>query len=185
MTQNKSTERGPNGIPYLDTERSEIGHWESGDYRIRLGRSDGDVLNANLTQKQMRAFVNAALHTLSEDDSDEIATVTSGSKVEEYDGEAAYVVRVNDVSGFPGTIVSDLERADDNRVERVSMSHWYHHEEEESVVVIQALDDNSMKWLYDWLEDTRQYYKEEYVDATGEHDAARELADAVYEVMSS
>ena len=55
----------------------------------------------------------------------------------------------------------------------------------ESVVVIKALDDNAMKWLYDWLEETRQYYRTEYVDASGEHDAAKELATAVYDAMRS
>jgi hypothetical protein len=178
------TDRGPNGIPYLDPDRSEFGQWESGDYRIRLGRSDGESLNINLRPKHFRALVTAALHHASESDGDEFATVASGSQVEQYDGQPSYVVRVNDVSGFPGTIISDLKRADGSEQERVTASHWYHHHKDESVVLIQALDDNAMKWLYDWLEDTRQYYREEYVDASGEHDAARELADAVYETMS-
>lgn len=178
-------ERGPNGIPYIDPERSEVGHWNSGEYRIRVGREDGDVLNANLRPKHMRALMAALLRTVEESDGDEIANVASGQKVEEYDGEAAYTLRVNDVRGIPGTIVNDLKRADAPEAERVNLSHWYHHQKEESVVVIQALDDAAMKWLYDWLEDSCDHYQTEYVNAEGEYRAARDLADAVYEAMSS
>lgn len=91
---------------------------------------------------------------------------------------------MNDVPGFPGTIVTDLTRADADEAERVYAAHWYNHNAESSVVVIQALDDNSMKWLYDWLEETRQCYGQEYIDSSGEYKTARELADAVYNVMS-
>jgi len=101
------------------------------------------------------------------------------------DPDLQYCVRVDDVSGFPDTIVNDLTRADATAAERLHVSSWWDDESGESVVVIKALDDNAMKWLYDWLEETRQYYRTEYVDASGEHDAAKELATAVYDAMRS
>lgn len=102
----------------------------------------------------------------------------------EYDEDGvAYVVRIDDVSGFPGTIVTDLTREDHRQAERLEVSNWVHQETGETVVVVKALDDSAMKWLYDWLEDTRHYYQENYIDASGEHDAARDMAHAVYEVM--
>jgi hypothetical protein len=176
-------DRGPNGFPYIDADRTDFGKWESGEYRLRVGREDGEVLNTNLRPKEYRAFVHALLHTL-ERDGDEIATVAAGPKVEQVTGDVAYTLRVNDVAGFPGTIVNDLQRVDEPEAERVYAAHWYNHEAETSVVVIEALDDNAMKWFYDWLEDSKQYYKEEYVDAGGEYKAAEELATAVYDVMS-
>lgn len=183
-TDDDSTaDRGPNGFPYVDPDRTEIGKWESGDYRMRITRDDGELMNLNFKPSQFRALVHGILHTL-ERDGDEMATTAMGSKVKEYsDGEVAYTLRVNDVAGFPGTIVTDLTRADAAEAERVYAAHWYNTDIDESVVVIQALDDNAMKWLYDWLEDTKQYYKEEYVDAGGEWEAARDLATAVYDGM--
>lgn len=118
--------------------------------------------------------------------------MAKGKREEKFQGpqtndadDPAYCIRVDDVRGFPGTIVKDLTRADAEEAERLHVAHWWNDEKRESAVVIKAIDDNAMKWLYDWLEDTRQYYKEEYVDASGEHDAARDLANGVYEAMSS
>jgi len=175
-------ERGPNGIPYVDPDRTDIGKWESGVYHVRLGRQDGELLNLNFKQEQFHALLSGIIHTLEQSD-DEITVAAVGEQVKTYDGDVAYTVRVGDVPGFPDTVVKDLQRADGRGVDRIHMAHWYHHDAEQSVVVIRALDDNAMKWLYDWLEDTKEHYKKEYVDAGGEYDAARELADAVYEAV--
>lgn len=52
-------EKGPNGFPYIDSEKTEIGMWESGDFRMRVKREDGEVLNVNLRPNQFRAFMEA------------------------------------------------------------------------------------------------------------------------------
>jgi len=49
-------DRGPNGIPYVDEERFSIGGWESGDYRLKAVRDDGEALVMNFTPNQMRAL---------------------------------------------------------------------------------------------------------------------------------
>lgn len=88
------------------------------------------------------------------------------------------------VDGRPDTIITDLKRADAPEAERVEMSEYYDETRRESTVWVEADDDNALKWLYDWLEESRQYYKENFVDASAEHDAARDLAHRVYEVMA-
>lgn len=88
---------------------------------------------------------------------------------------------IGDPTGFPDSIANDLERVDAETAERVSIEYI----EDSQKVVIEAEDHNAAKWLYDWLEETRQYYRENYVDASGEHDAARQMADRVYGVMSA
>lgn len=107
--------------------------------------------------------------------------------IEEYDTTAdepaEYVFRVNDVSGFPDTIVADLEREDAPESEKLEVSHWWHDEKQESVVVVKAMNKDTLRWLYDWLEETKQFYQTEFTDAEGEYRAAEELANAMYEVL--
>jgi len=84
---------------------------------------------------------------------------------------------IDDPRGFPDTIATDLERADFNHAGDCDIIYT----EESDTVEISAVHSVSAKNLYDWLEETAQYYKENYVDATGEYEAARQLAEAVYE----
>jgi hypothetical protein len=51
-----TTERGPNGIPFADNDRTGIGQWESGVYKIEVGREDGEFLRANLREEQLKAL---------------------------------------------------------------------------------------------------------------------------------
>lgn len=57
---------GPNGIPYADIDRTEVGLWESGDYRVRLARDSGRSLNANFTEAQLKALQSAIERVLKE-----------------------------------------------------------------------------------------------------------------------
>lgn len=52
-------DRGPNGFAYLDADRSQIGQWETGEFRMRIAREDGDLMNLNLRPEQFEAFVEA------------------------------------------------------------------------------------------------------------------------------
>jgi len=88
---------------------------------------------------------------------------------------------IGDPAGFPDTIAKDLRRADADAADRVSIEYI----EDEHRVVIEAEDHNAAKWLYDWLEETREYYQENYVDASGEHNAAEQMADRIYGVLSA
>jgi hypothetical protein len=83
--------------------------------------------------------------------------------------------------GFPDTIVNDLDRADFKHADDIEIIYT----EESQTVEISAAHSVAAKNLYDWLEETAEYYKENYVDASGEYDTARQLAEAVYEEMSS
>jgi len=49
----ETTEHGPNGFPYVDPENFSIAGWESGDYNMRVVRSDGECLIVNFTPDQM------------------------------------------------------------------------------------------------------------------------------------
>jgi hypothetical protein len=97
------------------------------------------------------------------------------------DGGISYSVTIEDPRGSPDTIVRDLERAEFDAVDDCDIIY----SEDTNTVEITAVHSVAAKNLYDWLEETAQYYKENYVDASGEHDAARQLAEAVYEGMSS
>lgn len=88
---------------------------------------------------------------------------------------------IDDPRGSPDTIANDLERAEFEHAGDCDIIYT----EETRTVEISATHSVAAKQLYDWLEETAQYYKENYVDASGEHDAARQLAEAVYEEMSS
>jgi hypothetical protein len=86
-----------------------------------------------------------------------------------------------EAAGFPDSIANDFDRGDGRHVDGCMVEY----DAERHRVVLAANHSNAAKWLYDWLEETRQYYKENYVDASGEHDAARDMANAVYEEMKS
>lgn len=49
-------ERGPNGFPYL--EDAKLSQWESGEYHIKMVRSDGERVDANLKEGQFDALVD-------------------------------------------------------------------------------------------------------------------------------
>ena len=88
---------------------------------------------------------------------------------------------IDDPRGLPDTVADDLDRADFKHADDCDIIYT----EESQTVEISAVHSVAAKGLYDWLEETAQYYKENYVDASGEYDAARQLAKAVYEEMSS
>ena len=96
-------------------------------------------------------------------------------------GKSEIRIVIGDPAGFPDSIVNDLKRADADAADRVSIEYI----EDKDRVVIEAEDHNAAKWLYDWLEETRQYYRENYVDASGEHNAAEQMGDRVYGVLSA
>ena len=56
----------PNGIPYIDTENTRFGAWESGDFNIRLAREDGESLAVNLTPKQAELLAKGINRTREE-----------------------------------------------------------------------------------------------------------------------
>ena len=88
---------------------------------------------------------------------------------------------IDEPRGFPDTVANDLDRADFKHADDIEIIYT----EESQTVEISATHSVAAKNLYDWLEETAQYYKKNYVDASGEYDAARQLAEAVYEEMSS
>jgi hypothetical protein len=90
-------------------------------------------------------------------------------------------ITIDEPQGFPDTIANDLERAEFKKAAECEIIYT----EDTQTVEVSAFDSVAAKQLYDWLEETAQYYKENYVDASGEYDAARQLADAVYEEMSA
>lgn len=60
MTETKTTEddieRGPNGFPYVDTSRSTLGQWSSGEFHFKLAREDGELLSVNLKRDQFETL---------------------------------------------------------------------------------------------------------------------------------
>ena len=99
--------------------------------------------------------------------------------------DLAYVFRVDNPGGFPDTVIQDLQRAENDHADKLRVSYWYNEDTDEQSVLIESMSDSALKWLYDWLENTATYYRTEYVDAQSEYRAAKDLADAVYEVMSN
>lgn len=64
----------PNGMPYVDVDGTELGAWESGEFRFRLAREDGEALSANFTPTQLRALAAAIEDTRHRaHESDEVA----------------------------------------------------------------------------------------------------------------
>jgi len=96
------------------------------------------------------------------------------------DAIATLQVDVADVRGYPDTIAADLDRADAGAADRCDPDV----DTERRRVRVTAADAAAARWLYEWLEESVEYYREEFVDAGGEHDAARTLATAVYEELT-
>lgn len=86
---------------------------------------------------------------------------------------------IENPKGFPDTIAGDLTRADGRWAEACQLNY----DEGRDVVTAYWPHDNAGKWLHGWLEQTMQYYKTEYVNASGEYRAARQIRDAVCEAM--
>jgi uncharacterized protein YacL (UPF0231 family) len=86
-------------------------------------------------------------------------------------------VEVAGVRGYPDTLAADLDRCDAAAAERCTLAV------DDDDVTVTATDAAAARWLYEWLEESVEYYREEFVAATGEHAAARHLAAAVYEEM--
>jgi hypothetical protein len=89
-------------------------------------------------------------------------------------------VDVTDVRGYPDTLAADLDRADADAADRCALDV----DTDRHRVTVTAEDATAARWLYEWLEESVEYYREEFVDASGEHDAARTLASAVYEELN-
>ena len=88
--------------------------------------------------------------------------------------------KITDPDGFPSTIVQDFERADKGQyLGNCSLEY------DNSTRVISGgfTSGAAGKALYDWLEETAQYYRTEYVDASGEYRAAKQLASTVYSLL--
>ena len=64
----------PNGMPYVDIDSTSVGALESGEFRFRLARDDGEVLSVNFTPTQLRALA-AAIEDIRHraNESDEVA----------------------------------------------------------------------------------------------------------------
>lgn len=86
-------------------------------------------------------------------------------------------VEVAGVYGYPTTIAADLNRCDDAAAARCALEINGQH------VTVTAADAAAARWLYEWLEETADYYRDEFVDATAEQTAARHLATVVYEEL--
>lgn len=65
-TEKREVERGPNGIPYIDPEGSQISAWESGEFCLRVLRTDGEILNVNLAPDQVEALQEGLAQTRTE-----------------------------------------------------------------------------------------------------------------------
>lgn len=59
MVVSDGVDRGPNGFPYMDPEQSDIGQWESGEYHLKVVRTDGESVSVNLTEEQFDAMREA------------------------------------------------------------------------------------------------------------------------------
>jgi len=86
-------------------------------------------------------------------------------------------IEITDPKGFPDTIAGDLERAEFEYADDCHIAYLA----DADTVRIKAPHSNAAKALYHWLEDTAQYYRESYVDASGDYDAAKQMADRIYQ----
>lgn len=89
-------------------------------------------------------------------------------------------VDVTDVRGYPDTLAADLDRANADAADRCALDvdtdrHW---------VTVTAEDATAARWLYEWLEESVDYYRDEFIDGTAECIAARHLAAVVYEATA-
>lgn len=62
----EQVERGPNGFPYIDKERSSIAAWENGEYHLKIARSDGELVSVNLREEDIEALEKGLSHTREE-----------------------------------------------------------------------------------------------------------------------
>ena len=62
MSQTTEVERGPNGFPYLDPERTQVGRWENGEFHLKVAREDGEMVCVNLTEDQFAALEQSVDH---------------------------------------------------------------------------------------------------------------------------
>lgn len=92
--------------------------------------------------------------------------------------DVALRVEVAGVRGYPATIAADLDRSDAAAADRCALDVDGQH------VTVIAADAAAARWLYEWLEESVDYYRDEFVDATAEHAAARHLATAVYDEVA-
>jgi len=90
-----------------------------------------------------------------------------------------YNITIEDRRGFPDVIANDLRHASGDFADRCEIEY----DEDEDKVTVRAEDSVAAKKLYEWLEGAKQDYKTEFVNAEGEYNAARQLADAVYDAM--
>lgn len=86
-------------------------------------------------------------------------------------------LEISQPDGFPESVESDLERAEFDGASNCTIT--YH--ERTDTVTITVEDTADAQSLYKWLENTAEYYKENFVDATGDYLAARQLADVVHQ----
>lgn len=86
-------------------------------------------------------------------------------------------ITISSPKGDPASISRDLNRADAEEAERTDISY----DEEEDTVVVTADDDSALDWLYGWLEEIVQFYRENFDEARSDIAAARQLAEATYE----
>lgn len=92
--------------------------------------------------------------------------------------DATLHIDIVGVRGYPGTIAADLDRCDDAAAARCDLAVKGRH------VTVTAADAAAARWLYEWLQESVEYYREEFVNATAEHAAARHLATIVYEDLT-
>lgn len=53
MANDNEADRGPNGFPYIHPD-TQVGQWENGEFRMRVIRKDGEVMNVNLNETQFK-----------------------------------------------------------------------------------------------------------------------------------
>jgi hypothetical protein len=92
--------------------------------------------------------------------------------------DAALRVEVAGVRGYPATVATDLDRCDAAAADRCALDVDGQH------ITVTAVDAAAAWWLYEWLEESVDYYRDEFVDATAEHAAARHLAAVVYDEVA-
>lgn len=61
-------DRGPNGFPYLDNGGTSVSRWESGDYHLKVTRSDGEHVSANMKEEQLIALEKSIRRVRGEND---------------------------------------------------------------------------------------------------------------------
>lgn len=95
------------------------------------------------------------------------------------DSDTVLRVDIADVRGYPDTIATDLDRAVDATADRCAL------DVDGGRVTVIAADAAAARWLYEWLLESVEYYREEFIFASGEHTAAKQLATAVYEELTA